>query len=70
MELSKLRIRDIIRLKLYSLKRLIGLYFKYFLIIFKSEMQYKKALYVGIFSQIISCLANLEIGRASCRERV
>lgn len=59
MELAKIRIIDKVRFKLFSLRRLILLYFKYFLIVFKSEMQYKKALYVGIFSQILNCVTSL-----------
>ena len=59
MELSKVRLIDKIRLKFFSLKNLILLYFKYFQIVLKSEMQYKQALYVGFFSQILSCLTSL-----------
>ncbi len=59
MELAKLRISDKIREKIYKIKRIINLYFKYVLIVVKAEMQYKKALYVGIFSQILSCITNL-----------
>ena len=59
MELSKVRIIDKIHLKVLDLKKLILLYFKYFLIVFKSDMQYKKALYVGIFSQVLNCLTSL-----------
>ena len=59
MELSKVRLIDKIRLKFFSLKKLILLYFKYFQIVLKSEMQYKQALYVGFFSQILSCLTSL-----------
>lgn len=59
MELAKIRIIDKLRFRLLSFKSLILLYFKYFLIILKSEMQYKKALYVGLFSQILNCLTSL-----------
>ena len=59
MELTKIKISDRIRAKLYNLNQLIKLYFKYFLLVLKSEMQYKKALYVGIFAQILSCLTSL-----------
>ena len=59
MELANIKISDRIRAFLYKLIQLVKLYFKYFLVVLKSEMQYKKALYVGIFAQILSCLTSL-----------
>ena len=59
---DKITIKNIILNIIRFVKKLIdyiGLYKEYFLMILKSEMQYKKAFFVSIFSQVTSSLTSL-----------